>query len=145
MPRVPLDALLRRVSLMAEQMFDKQGDVDPIWLVESASGEQQIIVSPITAPSPLAAADRKDQVAARMREHFAENDIVRYASAMEAWTLHEPERRKITALEYAAMGYTLANHPDGREISLGPMAKFTAEQRARRSIARAATRAARPP
>jgi len=130
---------------MAEQMFDKQGDVDPIWLVESASGEQQIIVSPITAPSPLAAADRKDQVAARMREHFAENDIVRYASAMEAWTLHEPERRKITALEYAAMGYTLANHPDGREISLGPMAKFTAEQRARRSIARAATRAARPP
>src|SRR5215831_12831438 len=32
------------------------------------------------------------------------------------WTLHQPEWRKITALEYAAMGYTLANDPDRREI-----------------------------
>jgi hypothetical protein len=118
--RIPLDALVRRVSRMAKQMFDRQGDIYPMWLVENASGEQHVIVSPIIAESPLVAHDVKDRIAAEMRAHFAENDIVRYAHAMEAWTLHKPEQREMTteqaALEYAAMGDTLANHPNRREI-----------------------------
>src|SRR5262249_36823200 len=84
---IPLDALVRRVSRLAEQMFDRQGDVDPFWLVENGSGEQRVIVSPIVAPSPLAAADYKDQLADQMRKLFAENDVVRYARAMECWAL----------------------------------------------------------
>jgi hypothetical protein len=121
--RIPLHALLRRVSRMAEQMFDKQGDIGPIWLVETVSGEQQIIVSPVMAPSPLAGAAEKDRIAAKMREHFAENDAVRYAVAIEAWTLADPERKQMRTeeqaeLEYAAMGYTLANHPNRREVVL---------------------------
>jgi hypothetical protein len=117
--RIPLDALIRRVSRMAEQMFDRQGDVDPIWLVETASGEQHTIVTPIIAPSPLAAVTEKDRTAAKMREYFAEHDIVRYAFAMEAWILAGPERKQVpteeqAALEYAAMG-SLAHHPDRRE------------------------------
>ena len=79
MTRAPLHALLRRVSRMAEQMFDKQGDIDPIWLVETVSGEQQIIVSPVMAPSGLSASDYKDKLAAKMRETFADLDVVRYA------------------------------------------------------------------
>jgi hypothetical protein len=119
--RAPLDALIRRVSRMAEQMFDRHGDIDPIWLVETASGEQHTIVSPIIAPSPLAAAAEKDRIAAEMRNYFAENDVVRYACAKEAWTLADPERKQMptteqAALEYAAMGYTLANHPERREV-----------------------------
>jgi len=118
--RIPLDALIRRVSRMAEQMFDRQGDVDPIWLVETASGEQHAIITPVIAGSPLEAADVKDKIAAEMRKHFIEHDIVRYACAMEAWTLAGPERKQVptteqAALEYAAMGYTLAHHPDRRE------------------------------
>src|SRR5262245_59234883 len=119
--RAPLDALIRRVSRMAEQMFDRHGDIDPIWLVETASGEQHTIVSPIIAPSPLAAAAEKDRIAAEMRNYFAENDVVRYACAKEAWTLADPERKQMptteqAALEFAAMGYTLANHPERREV-----------------------------
>jgi len=116
--RIPLDALIRRVSRMAEQIFDKQGDIDPIWLVETVSGEQHMIVSPIVAPSPLASHDLKDRIAEKMREYFAEHDIIRYARATEAWTLNHskemtPEQH---ALQYAAMGYTYVHHPDRREV-----------------------------
>src|SRR5215470_7616114 len=99
MTRIPLDALIRRVSRMAEQMFDKQGDVDPIWLVETANGEQHAIVSPIIAPSPLAGAAVKDRIADEMRKHFAEHDVVRYACAMEAWAV--PEREQAPTTEQA--------------------------------------------
>src|SRR5262249_52792524 len=117
--RIPLDALIRRVSRTAEQMFDKQGDIDPIWLVETARGEQHTLIVPIIADSPLASADKKDQIAAKMHEYFAEHDIVRYARATECWTLGEPALGSTEdqhALRYAAMGYTFANHPDRREV-----------------------------
>jgi hypothetical protein len=116
---IPLEALLRRVSRLAEQMFNAQGDIDPIWLVENAKGKQRILVVPVIAPTPLAAADEKERIAAKMRELFAENEVVRYARATEAWMLKEPEpvmTEEQAALRYAALGYTLANHPDRREI-----------------------------
>ena len=115
---IPLEALLRRVSRLAEQMFDKQGDIDPIWLVENAEGEQQTLIVPIVAPTPLAASKQKDRIAIKMRELFAKNGVVRYACAVEAWTLKHPEQLTLeqTALQYAALGYTLANHPDRCEV-----------------------------
>src|SRR5262249_25767112 len=120
--RVPLDALLRRCSRMAGEIFDKQGDIDPMWLVENARGEQHMIVSPVYADSPLEGADKKDRIAAKMREYFAEHDIVRYARAAECWTLNDPaalgtadSTEEQRGLRYAAMGYTFANHPDRRE------------------------------
>ena len=66
MTRIPLDALIRRVSRIAEQRFNREGEIDPIWLVETVSGEQQIIVSPVMAPSALATSDYKDKLAAKM-------------------------------------------------------------------------------
>jgi hypothetical protein len=36
----PLDAFLRRASRMAEEMFDKTGEIEMFWLVETATGEQ---------------------------------------------------------------------------------------------------------
>jgi hypothetical protein len=119
--RVPLEALLRRLSRMVEQVFNKRGDIDPVWLVEDASGKQQIIVSPFIAPTPFAAADYKDRVAAKMREHFTENDIVRYAFASECWTVKDQGKGKTEeqfGLQYAALGYTLQNHPDRQEVVL---------------------------
>jgi hypothetical protein len=116
---VPLEALLRRVSRVAEQMFAKQGDVDPLWLVETASGEQQTLVTPIVGPTPLAAAEQKERIAAKMRELFTENGVVRYARAMEAWTLKAPQQamtEEQVGLFYAGLGYTFATHPDRREI-----------------------------
>ncbi len=119
MKPVPLEALLRRVSRMAEAMFDKRGDIDPIWLVENAKGEQRTLVTPVVTPTPLAAADEKKRIITKMRELFAENEVVRYARALEAWTLKAPEpemTKEQAALRYAAMGYTFANHPDRREV-----------------------------
>ena len=77
-----LEALLRRISRMAEQHFNRVGDIDPIWLVETASGEQNLIVSPIVAPDVLAAHDYKDRLAAKMRETFRKLDVVRYGQAV---------------------------------------------------------------
>jgi hypothetical protein len=117
--RIPLDALIRRVSRMAEQMFDKQGEIDPIWLVESANGEQRVIVSPITAPSGLAGAAYKDALSEKMREIFAEHDVARYARAMECWIAPlGGNTDEQVAQRYAALGYSLENHPQRREIVL---------------------------
>src|SRR5215471_18848900 len=118
---VPLAALARRVSRMAEQMFAKQGDIDPIWLIETAGGEQRTLVSPIYASSPVDAANFKDLLAEKAREMFAELNVARYARAMECWTaprLDPNMTDEQVALRYAALGYTLANHPDRREVVL---------------------------
>jgi len=45
-------------------MFDKQGDIDPIWLVENAEGEQRILVVPFIASTPLAGHEQKERIAA---------------------------------------------------------------------------------
>jgi hypothetical protein len=94
--------MLRRASRMAEQMFDKDGEVTSFWLTETAAGQQHTIVTPM-APADEA----KRMVAEKMREHFKEHDVVRYASAHEAWRKHDswpgrpfedPQRREIVAL-----------------------------------------------
>jgi hypothetical protein len=72
---VPLEALMRRMSRMAEPAFDRDGEIDPMWLVESASGEQQMIVSPIVTPNALAAHEYKDWLNAKMREMLRDLDV----------------------------------------------------------------------
>ena len=42
-----LEALLRRMSRVAEKHFNEHGDVDPMWLTESANGEQVLFFAPI--------------------------------------------------------------------------------------------------
>ena len=48
--KVPLEAMIRRASRMAEQMFAAQGNVDIFWLVETAGGEQRTLVTPMSPP-----------------------------------------------------------------------------------------------
>jgi hypothetical protein len=111
---------MRRVSRLAEQMFAKQGDVDAIWLIENADGEQQVLVTPVVAPAqPLARIEEKNRLADQIQKHFAENGTVRYARAEEMWLVAREKSemtRERTALQYAKLGYTLANHPDRREV-----------------------------
>jgi len=84
---VPLEALLRRVVRTAEDMFDKLGEIDMLWIYENASGEQQMVVTPIMAPDGQVAAAYKTYLAAGMRQLFHQHDVVRYAVAAECWTL----------------------------------------------------------
>jgi hypothetical protein len=117
---VSLEALLRRMSRLAEKHFDEHGDVDPMFLVETARGEQSMIIAPIVADNPLNAHAVKDILATKAREEFAKHDVKRYAFAAEAWmsknfmgpNMSEEEE----ARRYAALGYTLANAPDRKEI-----------------------------
>jgi hypothetical protein len=118
MTQVPLEALLRRMSRLAEQHFDRHGDLDPIWLVETAAGEQQIFITPVYAGNALAAADVKDQIAEQGRKLFRDLNVVRYACAMECWFAplgDDSMSDEQVGLRYAALGYTFANHPQRRE------------------------------
>ena len=45
--KFPLEAMIRRASRMAEEMFAAQGNVDTFWLVEAASGERRTLVTPM--------------------------------------------------------------------------------------------------
>ena len=76
-----LDALVRRASRIAEQQFNKWGVLDIFWLVETAGGKQEIIVSQIP-DNPQG----KDALADTMRELFRVNGVQRYAVAFECWT-----------------------------------------------------------
>ena len=83
--KVPLEAMLRRASRMAENMFERDGEVTAFWLAETAGGRQQTILTPMDVPPGVSAAEAKCALAAKMREHFKEHNVVRYAHASEAW------------------------------------------------------------
>jgi hypothetical protein len=95
---IPLEALLRRASRAAEQMFDEFGEVTGFWLTETATGEQQTIMTPIVIPEGVSEAEAKQVLAAKMRKHFKENNVARYACAFEAWMEH-PQRQEIVLLD----------------------------------------------
>jgi hypothetical protein len=137
----PLAALLRRMSRMAEQDFARHGELDPIWLVETAAGEQHTFISPIVAPNALAAANYKDLLAEKAREMFRDLDVVRYARAMECWAAPYTESDMTdeqVGLHYAALSYTLANHPARREMVLIQAEDETELLQAHREIVRPA-------
>jgi hypothetical protein len=86
---IPLSALIRRASKIAEQMFDKQGEIEMFWVVENAAGEQQKVRTPMIFPPDVPAPDYKDDVADALRDLFRERDIVRYVHVSEAWTVDD--------------------------------------------------------
>ena len=51
--KVPLEAMIRRASRMAEEMFAAQGNVDTFWLVEAAGGEQRTLVTPMSSAARM--------------------------------------------------------------------------------------------
>jgi hypothetical protein len=49
-PNAPLDALVRRLSQEAEEIFDETGGVDMLWLVEAPDKGQAMIITPMVVP-----------------------------------------------------------------------------------------------
>ena len=49
--KVPLEAMIRRASRMAENMFECDGEVTALWLAETAGGRQQTILTPMDVPA----------------------------------------------------------------------------------------------
>lgn len=58
----PLEAMLRRPSRMAENMFERDGEVTAFWLAETADGRQQTILTPMDVPPEVSVAEAKVRV-----------------------------------------------------------------------------------
>ena len=117
MKRVSLEALLRRASRLAEKRFDKWGDVDPLWLIETEDGKQEEFQTPIVADGPLDAFTTKQGMMSALRRQFAEKKVCRYASVSECWASASlGSGGEESARRYAEFGYTLANAPDRKEV-----------------------------
>jgi hypothetical protein len=95
--KVPLEAMLRRASRMAEQMFAAQGNVDMFWLVETASGEQRTLVTPMSPPPGCDPAQYKQTLIDHVRGFFAQHSVERYARAVEGWIRRDPNLPAVDA------------------------------------------------
>jgi hypothetical protein len=100
---IPLEAVLRRASRMAQQMFDKDGEVTMFWLVETGAGEQLTLITPVMGPPGVSGTEVKDALIAKVRGFFQKHDVKRYANASECWTADRPEddphRREVVFIE----------------------------------------------
>ncbi len=66
-------------------MFAAQGNVDTFWLVETASGEQRTLVTPMSPPPRCDLAQYKQRLIDHVRGLFAQHGVERYALAVEGW------------------------------------------------------------
>jgi hypothetical protein len=115
---VPLDAFVRRLSRMVEHMFGRDGEITPAWFAVTRAGEGHVIVTPVTSnrdTDPFG--DRaKEQIAEKIRQHFKEHDVVRFAHVAEAWMVfHDEETHK----EFARGNITITRpslDPDRKEV-----------------------------
>jgi hypothetical protein len=88
MTTIPLDAMVRRASRMAEQMFDEEGAVDMFWLIDTPAGITRIL-SPVFAENPTQGCQVKDAINEAMREFLREHDATRFVRVAEVWTVQE--------------------------------------------------------
>jgi hypothetical protein len=95
--KVSLEAMIRRASRMAEEMFAAQGDVDMFWLVETASGEQCTLVTPMSPPPGCDHAQYKLTLIDHVRGFFAQHSVERYALAAEGWIERDPNLPAVDA------------------------------------------------
>jgi hypothetical protein len=98
-----LEALLRRMSRVAERDFARDGGVMPIYLVENECGEQRTIVPDM----PLEIATNREARYAVLRQLFRDWNIRRYASIAEGWLaeMGEPgDTEEQSQQAYAALG-----------------------------------------
>ena len=140
--KIPLEAMIRRASRMAEEMFAAQGNVDTFWLVETASGEQRTLVTPMSPPPGCDHAQYKQTLIDHVRGFFAQHGVERYALAVEGWIRRD---RNLPAVDASAAAgeIVVITADDGerylgatREIIrpehgkayLGPLSKIEAEE-----------------
>ena len=115
--KFPLEAMIRRASRMAEEMFAAQGNVDTFWLVEAAGGERRTLVTPMASPPGCDPAQFKRELIDEVREYFAQHGVERYALALEVWIRRD---RNLPAVDTStAAGEIVVINADDGERSLG--------------------------
>jgi hypothetical protein len=115
----PLESLLRYASDYAERLFAKKGELDMFCVCDGPGEPFFVMVPPLYVDNPLDAIDRKQKVAAALREAFAERGVVRYVHVAECWIAPMGVPADASPVEtsraYAALDFTLKNHPEHKE------------------------------
>lgn len=103
MTPIPLEAFIRKASQAAEASFNRNGELCPMLIADTADGAR--IVMPITAPT-------KDIADAFMRKMAADKNFVRCVFVCEAWTLNRPTENFSDAEEERLDRDGLSGEPD---------------------------------
>jgi hypothetical protein len=94
-----LQSLADHAAAFATKMFAERGEVQPMWIADTAGGKRMVIGAELR---------NKDDVIAGLRELFREQRVVRYAAMMEAWMVTLPDHKMPVSPP--------SEHPDRREI-----------------------------
>ena len=112
MTNVTLDAMMRRLSRVTEEIFQEVGEIETCWLVDIPGEGQKLIASPIIVPPGVSPGKMKNYVACAMRELFERLHVTRYAHAAECWIGSEDAG---DTQEWIDEHGSLANYPGRRE------------------------------
>jgi hypothetical protein len=123
----PLDAFLEAVSESLTDGYGELGGLVPLCFVVKADGESYIIGVPFTGHD---SDDADEHIAAWMRQHFKEREVIRYAYAVEAsYSSHgrDSEFVSIEAADFsgAVCGVRKIIRPKNGKPYLGPLKTIT--------------------
>src|SRR5512143_40153 len=90
----------------ARYIFDMQGEVHPMWIIETKKGDIVPVMVPMIGD--------KDEISLAIRKGLKKLRAVRYVSMVEAWALDVGKDKKIP--ENIKLGAPVSQHPDRREI-----------------------------
>jgi hypothetical protein len=98
-----LRLLVDHVVDFATETFRERGEVAPMWIAETKTGQR------IPVMTPMDTSEQKDMVAKGLRRLFKAQGVVRYAFMSESWMVDVRGREDLP-------GLTPSKHPDRREI-----------------------------
>ena len=111
MTEITLDAMIRRLSRVTEEIFHEEGEIEMCWLVDIPGEGQKLIASPVVVPPGVSAHEIKTRIDDAMRELFERLRVTRYACACECWIGSGDTGDEKWIDEHGS----LANCPGGRE------------------------------
>jgi hypothetical protein len=82
---VSLEAMVRRLSRIAEDAFKKLGEVEMLWLIDVPGEGERLVVSPVSVPDNMRPADLKQHLSDAMRDMMEKLHATRYVHASECW------------------------------------------------------------
>jgi hypothetical protein len=85
---------------IAQREFAERGEVNPMWIADTATGERLMI--PGLLPNEL--------MVVALRAIFRDSNVVRYVTIQEAWMA------KLSSEEMATFDGPVREHPDRREV-----------------------------
>lgn len=103
-----LDDLFKHGQEAAEYLFKIQGEIQPMWICETESGQ----MFPIAVEMPDR--DKRDITIRALKDTFKRNNVVRYVSLLEAWSVAVPSYADF----HKGYSGSLADHEDRREVIL---------------------------